>query len=268
MRGLPSTRTRLLVPALLALCATTPARAASPAWWATGTPPVIDTSATEENHGVANVGQAKWVAKSALDALRTTDPYLADEVEARLLGTGKPLANWDAPVTQAGKDKQYAPLRLGELKAIAAPFYEAIHYGAPDWLPGERTYYSMPDTGSFYPWTETKTDDSNKSAATIGQLKAVFSLRLTLDTDGDGKPDLWEVAHGRDPNVADSAVDPDGDYDGDGISNADELTNHTNPYDADTDHDGIMDGDDSAPTVPDTVSFTPTTTLMIWSPAE
>ena len=44
------------------------AQAAPPGWWSAGSPPVINSS-PENNKGMANVGQAKWVAQSALEAL-------------------------------------------------------------------------------------------------------------------------------------------------------------------------------------------------------
>jgi hypothetical protein len=40
------------------------------------------------------------------------------------------------------------------------------------------------------------------------------------------------------------------DFDGDGVSNADELENSTDPFNPDSDGDGIPDGDDSNPLVP------------------
>jgi len=43
-----------------------------------------------------------------------------------------------------------------------------------------------------------------------------------FDTDGDGMPDAWEIAHGLDPN---SASDGAGDSDGDGYTNVEEYLN-------------------------------------------
>jgi FG-GAP-like repeat/Bacterial Ig domain/Bacterial TSP3 repeat/NHL repeat/Regulator of chromosome condensation (RCC1) repeat len=59
------------------------------------------------------------------------------------------------------------------------------------------------------------------------------------DTDADGMPDGFEVAHGFDPlDDADGALDSDGD----GLSNASESDAGTDPHVSDTDGDGIPDG--------------------------
>lgn len=51
---------------------------------------------------------------------------------------------------------------------------------------------------------------------------------VPVDTDGDGMTDLWEVAHGFDPdNPGDAGVD----YDGDGMSNFAEYLSGTDPND-------------------------------------
>src|SRR5207244_4961568 len=47
------------------------------------------------------------------------------------------------------------------------------------------------------------------------------------DSDGDGLPDAWELAHGLNPNLNDANGDPDGD----GISNFREFQRGTDPYD-------------------------------------
>jgi hypothetical protein len=93
------------------------------------------------------------------------------------------------------------------------------------------------DSGNFYPWTTATTDDQNKALATVGQLKAVFSLRFEVDTEPNGLPDFWEYRY-----FAQIGNDPNGDPDGDGLTTAQELGYAINPSIADTDGDGMPDG--------------------------
>lgn len=51
--------------------------------------------------------------------------------------------------------------------------------------------------------------------------------------------DVWELAHGLDPN---DPNDAGGDADTDGLTNAEEYARTTDPHDADSDGDGIADG--------------------------
>ena len=62
------------------------------------------------------------------------------------------------------------------------------------------------------------------------------------DQDNDGLPDAWENRYGFDTSLNDSAEDPDND----GYTNLMEYTSKTNPMDADTDDDGISDGDEDS----------------------
>lgn len=224
--------------------------ASPPAWWSTGSPPVIVVSAEQNNSGVANVGQAKYMAKRALDALRAVQPAVAEEIEQELVGSGKPLASWNSPTTEEQHLKQYEPLLLGQLKAISAPFYTKLHAVAPEWLEGELTANQTKDpsnSANYFPWTSTAADDANHSPAVIGQLKAVFSLRfetLVLANQGSDDPD------------------------GDGLTNSAEASLGTSAEDADTDGDGIPDGADSAPLVAATVPLAAATTLMVWQPLD
>jgi len=95
---------------------------------------VIDTVAPSNNHGPANIGQAKWMAKSALEALRASEPECVQAIETDLVGPGKIIPNWNVPTTEEEKAAQHAPLLIGQLKAISAPFYDHLHSLAPEWL--------------------------------------------------------------------------------------------------------------------------------------
>lgn len=230
--------------ALFSLAGGMVANALSPEWWSMGDSPVIDPQATADNHAVANIGQAKWVAKKALEALRAKAPYIAEQIERDLVGAGKPIPTWNVPTTQPAIDQQRAVFVIGQLKAISAPFYVHLQRAVPSWLTNERVLNGMPATGSFYPWTANTLDDANYSPATIGQLKAVFSLRFESlaaaigeDTDSDGLADGWERYYfgGLAQNGAD---DPDGD----GLTNATEFSILSDPQNPDTDGDGMGDG--------------------------
>ena len=215
-----------------------------PAWWTDEGTRVIPPGAIENNRGPANIGQAKHMVAQALKALDTTGPTLATQIRADLAGTAPNFTNrildLAAPANPAEQEKQKAPLLLGQLKAIAAPFYSRLAASSPAnaaWLAAERTTNDTNYPNSIFPWTAETTDDQNKSIATIGQLKAVFSLRFTQDTDTDGLPDLWEIA-----NFANLNQGANGDTDGDYISNLVEFQNGSNPNSAtDGNSNGIPD---------------------------
>lgn len=189
---------------VLLLSAGTGAAVDAPSWWSQDEAPVLAQGKDPDNLAVANIGQAKWMARNALDALRKVLPDVAEDVEADLVGPGKPIPDWDPPASAGERSRQHAPLLIGQLKAISAPFYERIQDVAPGWLASERAIYQMPATGTFYPWTPATTDDSNRAPATLGQLKAVFSLDFMADREAaDAIPDLWEHAVvNADPNDA------------------------------------------------------------------
>ena len=65
-----------------------------------------------------------------------------------------------------------------------------------------------------------------------------LDIQITLDTDGDGLPDDYELIQGFDP--ADSS-DASLDLDGDNLSNLQEFLQGTNPRLADSDGDGLAD---------------------------
>lgn len=76
------------------------------------------------------------------------------------------------------------------------------------------------------------------SAGTRGISGTKLVKMETTDSDGDGLPDLWELANGLDPNnQADAALHADSD----GLTNLEEFLAKTDPRNPDTSGDGISD---------------------------
>ncbi len=84
--------------------------------------------------------------------------------------------------------------------------------------------------------SENGTNDNRGVGWTIPAATASGSV----DTDGDGMPDAWEIANKLDP-FADDASD---DEDGDELTNAEEYALGTDPWLVDTDGDGWSDGEE------------------------
>jgi hypothetical protein len=92
---------------------------------------------------------------------------------------------------------------------------------------------------------------------------ATFSFRLepSTDIDGDGMPNDYETRNFLNPNdPTDAALD----FDSDGLTNFEEFQAGTVPYDPDTDRDGLLDGEDPEPLVPETAP----PTCLITSPMD
>ena len=247
-----------LIPGLLLMLAIA-AFAVPPLWWSAGDPPVINTAAAADNEGIANIGQAKHMANAALETVRDVLPDVAIQIEADLTTGTNPILDFTipAPKTAAWKDKQKSLLLIGQLKAISAPFYTRLNAAAPAWLTAQRTANGSHYANSIFPWTTTTSDDDNKAIANIGQLKSVFSLHFTQDSDSDGLSDLQEMA---DLYIIAGALNlslTSNDTDDDGVSNLDEVADGTNPLIADTDGDGVEDDQDAYPLDPERTSFTP-----------
>lgn len=220
-----------------------------PAWWAEYG---IKNSNAANNRGPANIGQAKNMVKQALEVIRLKDADLASKIETSVLAVlGENGLEVPPQKTQQWRDSQKAPLLVGQLKAIAKPFYDEIHAIDPTWLTSERDRLQTASENSIYPWTEVTTDDQNYAIANLGQLKATFALRLAAlpppfpDEDGDGLSDEWEILYDLNPSRKDSdsndVFDGDEDLDNDGLSNRDEFLAGSNPTVSDTDGDGLSD---------------------------
>ena len=74
-------------------------------------------------------------------------------------------------------------------------------------------------------------------ALTAEEAGLHFASVATVDTDGDGMPDLWEIANSLDPQTDDADADPDLD----GLTNIEEYQLGSDPQKEDTDEDGLSD---------------------------
>jgi hypothetical protein len=86
-------------------------------------------------------------------------------------------------------------------------------------------------------------------------VPTVASAHGSRDRDHDRMPDKWERKHHLNCHKNDARKDADRD----GLRNFAEFKSHTDPQDADTDDDGIKDGNDVAGTV---ASFDGTTLVI------
>jgi len=78
------------------------------------------------------------------------------------------------------------------------------------------------------------------SAVNEGALGVIrIQIVASGDSDGDGLPDDWELANGLDPNNPVDALD---DQDEDGLSTIAEYQSGLNPFNGDSDGDGLKDG--------------------------
>src|SRR3954447_23129579 len=71
------------------------------------------------------------------------------------------------------------------------------------------------------------------------------ALAKSRDRDHDKMPDKWEKAH----HLSTHKKNAKGDPDRDGLSNIREFHFRMNPHDADTDNDGVMDGQENGGTI-------------------
>ena len=87
--------------------------------------------------------------------------------------------------------------------------------------------------------------DSDGDELVDGQEVTIGTSPAKKDSDGDGLPDGWEVQHCLDPLSINGEDGDAGDPDGDGVDNLNEYNMRTNPSAADSDNDGLSDGEEA-----------------------
>jgi len=223
-------------------------RSDQPAWWQDRGILQTPGSTASENYAVANLGQAKHMAETAYsvfeEKFQTDLGFTLDSIIPPQLAPGD--LGYEASLAA-----NYTPLNVGQLKALATPFYDFLVREAPTWLP---LLFETNGLGSDwphnYPWIPddpANPDPENYAPANIGQLKLAFSFDFALDSDGDSLYDHWEAEIGSNPTTND---DPSKlDSDGDGLTDVLEEILGTDSLVGDSDNDGLLDREDLFPTV-------------------
>jgi hypothetical protein len=211
----------------------TGALSADPAWWTTRG---VKTASPASNLSPATIGQAKHIAAMALAELK---PRLDALSYLALKADVTAVVNFALPTTAEQFEEQRAVLVIGQLKAIADPFYRHLNGIVPLWLAQQRAANGTQDALNptfIFPWTNSSSDDANTATASLGQLKAAFAFRFETDSDANSLSDFWEYRFlGQLGNS--SGVD----LDGDGFTNLQESQFGTNPNSIDSDQDGMPD---------------------------
>ena len=251
---------------------TTPSPTPRPAPLATATPratarPIVTSTAVAR----PRLGSVDARVFGCLNPIETFDPancaQALDGYDIRLIDEDGEIIGLDQATVNDDGSVTWEDLPLGSY-LVQQPLL----------LPGATTYFvpdlPLNDEGSGYVVTITR----EAPVATVNIYSLPPSLPPTvapaaqtvLDSDGDGITDAdetgiygtdpgnadsdldgvldgAEIAAGSDPLVADTALPPtsDGDGDGDRLSDADETAFGTDPGNPDSDGDGYYDGDEA-----------------------
>lgn len=167
--------------------------AADPAWWTDSAHNTnfIDTSiSSPNNYTVLNLGQLKNVAVKAKNYL---------DIQFAPVGGAGPAIDTMVGGFSNNTTLNYQPANLGQLKAVAKPFYDRLIEVGYDTRANliARGYSSA--WPYQYPWDPYTPVAQNYAPANLGQIKMIFSFDVgafvsskNWDADNDGLLDSWE----------------------------------------------------------------------------
>jgi hypothetical protein len=176
-----------------------------PAWWANQG---VLSGTVARDYAVVNQGEVKNIAVGAINEL--------NEHFAQFGGAGNALNELAVSLTAtSAQTSDYAAVNLGQLKALAHPFYDRLL---------SLGYALGPLTSGTYPWATSGLAPSDYAAGNIGQLKYLFSFDLSYSSTGDGIPDWWVEKYFSGESIS-ATADPTGD----GLTNYQNFEDGTDP---------------------------------------
>ena len=136
------------------------------------------------------------------------------------LGHGRAILNWSSPSTPERvipQDQLYSHPQMDPDRSGLPVIWEKIYFGR---------------TG-----VDPNADPDNDGLSNLQEYQ-YHTNPTNSDTDGDGMPDAWEIAHGLDPQFPEDAGL---DYDNSGLSNLQDYSLGLNPLNVDVNGDGLPD---------------------------
>jgi hypothetical protein len=166
----------------------------------------------------------------ALSDLQVLDHYNVGLISAGGYPT-RPNVTWSA-----SQPEDLATLLKGTKDADAAILVDGIELVPVDGLRNWTAVYATEPGRNIIQVSSRNVFGKESGSQTVYVLTT--EADLPLDYDGDGMTNGQEVANGTDPMVDDAYNDPDQD----GLTNLEETSLGTDPFLADTDADGLADG--------------------------
>lgn len=135
------------------------------------------------------------------------------------LGHGRAVLKWSSPSTPERVipwDQLYSPPQMDPDGSGLPVIWERIYFG---------------QTG-----VDPNADPDQDGLSNLQEYR-LHTNPLKSDTDGDGMPDAWEIAHGLDPQFDDAGLD----YDNSGFNNLQKYEYGLDPFNPDVNGDGLPD---------------------------
>ena len=169
----------------------------------------------------------------------------SEELEADIIAGGQVIGDVEYQYEENGLEALIAPTRLkntmdpygDSYSTGVAGMYEVSPWNFAGILDPYGVYEGVPVHSDMVPLLDAVADMD----VPMWDGNGAGWDNASIDSDGDGLPDWWEIAHGLDPNSADGIDGAYGDADGDALDNWAEYLAGTDPRAFDTDSDGYSD---------------------------